>query len=665
MSHRTNPRTARRWPLALTLLTVTRCASTAQNTPRNEQPTATPVASAQAPAPLSVPQAPAGLIVQVHAASLGPIAERIGGLVSLSSRVPAVLDELLADVVGHDPALAAVVDRGAPVRFALVGRGQGDPEFAFAFGIPHAADTEQRLGQSHRVGERTLDGVRVLTPTETAGRRRRNVCAIVETGADSSSRLVCSATAEALDRLGPWMARGASPQVAPFTVRAELAVEALRGQYGEMATLLLTQAASSGVDGLMTLVPEPSRSPAVREAMGGVLDLFTETARSIVSDLSAGSLTLAVEPDRMVLSSEMAMRGSQATLVRAVTAATQGNTLPTELTANMPAGGVGYTAASVDLEPLRPTLQRFANLLVAVVRGDGRTALRAPDADALRAALEHLVGALGRTRVAATSGADADGAPWSASTLRYGDAQGPTGMVGRAREVITALRRPAVTRNINSLFTLAMGTAATRQNPAPDMRQLGEVTIRGLPAGSFAFSIPRINLSPASVTPAFAAGSRRPAVLPAARPINTVVALIPQGNDLRVVSGPDAATVARHAASATPTPGGADAHAAPDAAAWAAAGGWAAMLLVPAGLPNFLRRTDANGAGDFERMLATLPQHGRNPVTIATGLTVQGDTANMTATLAVTRDTLGAWVAVLSRSPAPPPPPVTRQQTQP
>lgn len=655
MSHRTHFRTA----LALSLLTAAGCASSTQNTPRNELPTAAPTATAAAPAALPTPQAPQGLIVQVHAASLGPIAERIGGMVGLTQQVNAGLDELLADAVGHDPALAAVVDRSGPVHIAVAARGQEDVDFAFSLAVPHATDVEQRLGQSHRVGDRTPDGLHIISQTSNEARARRgSVCAIVETGSDSSSRLVCSRNREGLDRLGAWLGRGVTTQVPPFTVRAELAVEALRGQYGEIATLVLTQLATGGVDSLMRVVPESARTPPVREAMGRVLDLATETARSIVSDLATGSLTVTFEPERVVVGGESSIRNSQATLVRALTGATQGNTLPTELTAGLPAGGFAYTAATVDAEPLRPVLMRFADLGVAVVRGDGRTALRAPDADALHTALEHFVNALGRTQVAGASGADNNGAPWAVSTARFANAQGPTASIATTREVITALRRPAVVRNVNALFAAAMSSTprGTPQTPPPDMRQLREVPVRGLPAGSLAYQMPNLRFSPERRTEANPpARGRAPA-----RPLTTVVALVPSGNDLRILSGPDAAAVAALAASPTPAPAGPEAHPAPDAAAWAAAGGWVSALFIPAGFPNFMRRTGAEEASNLERAMATLPHRGRDPLSISSGLSVQGDTTSVTGTFVVTRDTLGLWVAAMARrstAPAPPPQP--------
>lgn len=664
MLHCKKPRVSRRWPLALTLLTATHCASSTQNAARSETPTATPVASATAaPASLPTPETPDGLLLQVHIASLGPLAERIATLIGLPGRSGAVLDEMLEDIAGHDRALAGVIDREASVHLGVFSQQGGEPQFVLSFGAGHIADIEQRLGQSHRVGERNAAGVHAVTPTNTE-RRRRSGCVLVETNSSSQSRLVCADRREHLERLAAWMARGISSQTPAMTIQADLAVEALRNQYGSMATMLLSQGAAGASDSLLRELPEPMRTTATRDALGRLVEVFADAARSVVTDLAAASFTINLEAESARLRGEVAMRGSQADLVRGLLTATQNNTVSTELVGTMPGGAGGYTGVSVDMEPLRPVLQRIVDVLVAVAQGEGRTAMRPADVEALRSALTHFVESLGRSQMAAASGGDPNGNLWSVTTIRYADGQGAPTAIARVRELVEAVRRPGVARGVTAVLrTLGSGQSESRRRLLDlDLRQFRPTTIAGLPAGSYAYVAPQLETRNSSTPEAGAAGAARRPRAPA-RPRMVTVALIPQGNDLRVVSGPDAATVLAHAVI---NPAGAHpveaAFPAPGVEAWQRAAGWASLLFVPAGFVNSLRATNVELANDLQRVLEGLPNHGRAPIPISSTSTVEGDVTRVAGTIVLDRDVLSAWMLIAnSRSsstpPSPPPAP--------
>lgn len=610
---------------------------------------------------LSEVERPAGVIAQVRIAPLTPLIERVGSLTGAGDPAREVLREALR-VMSGDECIAALADHNAPAELIWFARpareSDPDPDVmkVFAFGAPAFEQIESRLSNTHRL-VMTMNGYYRVERTEArqdtqgaCGSQEndgyapyRRHCVLAPTPRSSETRIVCADDADVLPFTVPYIARTLSRREVPLnTITLDVVPDALRRVYGDR----LLDEIELMRRGLSTLVERatsgPWHDPPVRESIGRMLSEVIDNMRSVVNESAMLESSLTFAEDRAIWHSVLGLRQPSGTLVRAFAEAMRNQPAPPrEHFDHLPADAALYFASSVDERPFRAQIAQLTEIANHVMQAD--RSLAPADRAALRQALDALT-VLDQASIVGGVGYDDEGEAWGAGQLRV-TTRPAADVVAAVRMALSTLQRPNVTRLFNASVRQLAAWGLSRMPSTLDARAIRQVPAEGLPRGSLVFEMPSLaSISSAAWQPQRSYGSlptppargrgrgRTPtrATRPSVRVTQYV--LVPSGQDLVFAFGRDARALFARAQGAS-RPG-------IDPAVLQAQGATLSVTLVPAGLPNMLRRSSPSLASQAASLFARMQDGGRTPITIRVGTDETEGLTRFTADVEVRAQTL-------------------------
>lgn len=596
--------------------------------------------------------APDNLVAVIRVASVRPLAQRLGQLIGVGDRLASLVENQL-----QRDFPTGTFDLHAPLDVAMF-LSRGEPKIAVSVAAGPIDDVEARLEGRYRFVSLTNGMNRLERIQQNQGPDDLDFCVLAPTPRPSQSRIVCSPDRNAAETLAPYMSRTLTRrQVPDHTIQADLSVEILRHQYEEPIQLFFRQLEQLGQSALISDQTGPWRHGPVREVFQQLLSELMDNLRSVVQDGTTLHTSLDFAEDRVTWHWWFDARNPRGTWLRAWRQATRDTTsVPPELLTRLLPDGTYYVVATIDGRAFRPLSNTFVEIVNRVVQSEG--SLPPGDVTALRQAIETVITPQ-RATVAVTSGANDQGDSWFVGTYQFETDSQVSNWVTGVRSLVSVLRRPAVARWFR--------TSSLRQLLGlSDLRDLRDLPTRGLPAGAYAFQMPSWNeiievqsqnfgkmfrslfgLPTASATSTPSAASQVPSSGQAnrgnarTRRALTQVILVPNGNNLLVVLGPDARALFTRVQNNN-TPGIEAQFLQPQGAALVQA-------LVPARLPAAMRTRSPNEATTLARAIARMPDQGRTPITFRVGSTEVDNLTRYTFDIEVRRETLaGIGTTILS-----------------
>jgi hypothetical protein len=577
---------------------------------------------ARAPEPavdLSEVPMPDDVVAIVRTASINALVDRVGQLTGMNEIIRAQVDEGFAN--WRSP-LANLVDRNGAVDLVVVHRGHNDTDVAFAFGGPSMDEVERALANSHRLVPMS-NGARRLEATSDDAAHDGTQCIVSPSLRPAVTRIVCGEHLPVVEHIAPFVVRTlARREIAPNAVTLEMPMEAARRNL-LADTVQTLERRRAEID--QTLATRSNLDPATREAVVPLAREAIDALRGLLEDPSLFGAALTFDADRITLHLQLDMRTPESTLLQAaLTMLHPQGPVPPDMIAHLLPDGYAYFGGTVEQSGFQPTVRQVVTLGEQIIQHANQ--LDAGDRAALRAALDALP-PLGRVSEAFGMGADADGRPWIAGSMRSSAMQ-PAQWIASARAMLAAVRRPHLQTQIRSLLGLANAQL-------PDLGALRELPTTGLPAGSLLVQLPPFSAFREAARAATASSAPPPG---AARPRSTgnrgrattagastatartrrgaaepplQFLVVPSGQDSVLVIGTDARAIyTRYAANTTP---GIDPQSinAPDAAIVTA--------MVLGGMPNLLRASSEREQREFAQALQNAPDHGHTPIVFRMG----------------------------------------------
>ncbi len=624
--------------LVLVLATLTGCGASSRSL---VQPSVTPssnhVVAARAEPDLSEVPAPDTLLGLVRTQPPSDVIDRIGRLAGIGNMLRPLLDGAIRENLGE--AAANVIDLHQPADAAWMRTG-GTPEHddvVMSFGAQTMDQIERAIGQSHRL-EPGTNGVFYVVSMRAHGgdgsegsdtpASREVQCAIAPAAQPRGGlRLLCTASSRAfLDRAIPYLTRTV-PRREPPHDAIEMHVDGAAVRRG-FASRMLHDLDTMRADALNEI---STMDPGVRAVLAPLTPDLFDALRSAVNESLAWDVGLGIESDRVTLHNQFEMRAVTSSLVRATSAALNGQpAVPAELLQRGLPDGFEYFAGSMDARPFLPFFARVRdslNTAVAHQRG-----LTRADVTAVRDALQSDA-LFDQMSVAGGAGFDAQGTLWMAATARPAHTT-PVQYVASLRTWVVAMRRRNLARWLTRAMTprppppTALAPMPIASSPQiPDFSRIRDLPARDLPPGAYGFEVPGLTSALQSATsltgppppPGLVGPSRRGRIAtprPRAAP-PTQVLYVPDGRDVVLAVGANARDVYQryHASTTSPV----------DVRLLSTQGGTFAMAFVPAGILNAMRAASPTDAAQTAQMFNALPDHGRSPVTARTSSVADGD----------------------------------------
>jgi hypothetical protein len=542
----------------------------------------------------------------VRVSSVNQIVERVGQLTGMSDMVRSQVDDVFSN---WRSGLANLFDRNAPVDLVITTRGRDDTDVAFAFGAPSMDEVERALANSHRLVPMS-NGVRRIEPANDEPSRDSSTqnCFVSPTPRPSVTRIVCSDHAPVAEHVLPYIVRTLTRrEVTANAVTLDVSMDAARRSLLGDA---LQQLDRSRAELDRTLATQAQLDPALRDALAPLAHDVFDLLHGLLTDPHAFTASLTFDPSHVTLHTQLDMHTPDSRLLQALlTAAHPQGPVPPALLAHLLPDGFAYTAGTIDESGLQPTIRQIVQLGEQLIQHDNT--LDAADRTALRAALD-AIPQFGPVTEALSMGADTEGRPWAAGTMRAANVQ-PAQWIGSMRAILAALRRPHIQAEIRRL----LGLANARM---PDLGDLRELPVAGLPAGSLLVQLPSFRaLREAAMQQGSSSAPPAPAQHPvrprrgaraAAEPALQLL-LAPEAQDTVVVFGTDARALLQRYNSNT-TPGVDPQYVTSPSAALVTA-------LVLNGMPNLLRATSERDARQFTEAMQNVPDHGRTPIVFRMG----------------------------------------------
>jgi hypothetical protein len=392
----------------------------------------------------------------------------------------------------------------------------------------------------------------------------------------------------------------------------DVSADALRRELADDA-----QEAAGSLERELLPRPSPNNAAFVDQLRAYLRDQLAPTLTHGLDDLGTARFTARLGDEGLVFHGELGLRATQAPIARRFVAATRDARPSPELVARLPPGVVSYGAGAGSFQALRPEWELLGAIAPSLAL-EGTT-LPPADATAVRNAVAAMFRASphDRFQAAVGTGTAANGGSWSVAVYQL-DAPA-SHYVTQLRTAVTALRRPAVARAVNTAWHL---NPATIQTPPP----------AGLPAGSYAVRFP----VPATVPQ----NARASLGLGTATALEVVV--VPEGNTLWMAYGVDARARLAEARAAHPPPaalrGLAD-----DGVLYGGA-------ILPMGLVSLLTRVEPQMARTVERAIQRTPS-ANAPITVFARARAEGDGASFSGDFTIPNGVLGLVGATLRQTP--------------
>lgn len=614
-----------RSPLLLLSLAIAACGgnNNADNTPTN---TVTAPSGGERTQPAAAPDdvsevaAPNELVALVRTPSLREVVARVSGLGALpEAQVNAGALALVGELLGNGE-LVRVVRTDRAMDGAVVFAG-GRPAVVFSVSVPAPAETARQLGNAFRT--RPLgNGVLELTaqpaqqsrgkdmPPVSASPEDATLCFVSPTPTPGEGRLTCTNGARtALERVTPYLARTLTRrEVRADAIVAQVFPTAVRATFGADATRAFEETDRT-IDREMSGASQgPMRHAEVRQPIARLLHEIVGNLRGVWSETQAVELALSFDDRRVRLVGNVDLQNPTGSFVRAmVDGARSAPPLPEQHLQRISTNSAIVLSGTLAHQAFSPYIAPLREISVALARQEARLP------PALVTQLETAITHFGEMDVSVVAGAEADaqGRALSVSVARYTDAAHATQAVADTRSLMALLRNATLTRSVDTLL---------RQLDARQQinwRLVRDLPTTGLPAGSYAFQIPKLDglitgNSAAAATPEGA--RRRPAGGAAATAANAAdqYLMVPDGAYITVVHGRDVRAQWAEVARRTGAPLDLQLH--------GARAGALSMSLLPAGIPNtMLLATDPDRVRNAERaraVVSRMPDHGATPITL-------------------------------------------------
>ncbi|MDP3276903.1 MAG: hypothetical protein Q8Q09_17005 [Deltaproteobacteria bacterium] len=493
----------------------------------------------QAPPPaprddVSEVAAPSELVAIVRATNARAISERLTQLgIATDAQARAAADQLLTEFLGSRE-LARAVSRDQPMDMAVL-LGAGRPMMVLSVGVGSPAEVSTRLANSFRA--RPLgNGVIALDPVQSAQQQAASDgqdegedivedamhCLLSPTPTEGQGRLTCTKGAESgLTLVTPFMARTLTRrQTRENAIVATVFPVAMRALLGREATAAFDQAERQSATMLSNQSTGPLRHAELRAPLARLVGELIANGRATFNELSGIDMVLSMDNDIVRLSQSIELRAPSGSLVRAMIDGSRNVPAAPEQHLERIAPDAGfYFSAGLSLTPFAATLRTVSEAVVVLAQREAR--MPAAQVAQLRQVAESVT-TMSATAVGGVVLANT-GESSGVSVARFATPAAATAYVSDIRRMVGLLRSAPFARSMQ-----ALGTAFDVEN-VPDLRQVRELPTRGLPAGSFAYSLPDLSRVARGARPAARGAAPRP----------TQQLLVVEGDHVTVVSGVD------------------------------------------------------------------------------------------------------------------------------
>lgn len=592
---------------------LTQCSATPPPPPVNVAPPTPVVVAAETPPDLSAAPAPDTMVLTIRSPSPRGAVRHLGERLGLGELVNS-LEEQVPSIFGDDAALTHAIDLDAPADVVLYLGERDRPRLVIAFGALPMPRAEDALSQGHRLTPLS-NGVRRIERVPAPEGNAAPECALAPAyGTDPrAARIVCADRFEHIEAALPYLTR-TLPRTALAADAGDLVIdvtpEQLRAHYGEdlrRTTERMVSEFASHAD--------PADAALVEQVRAWLRDQLARSLNQGLADLQTTRLALRFSDGATRLHGEVGFRAVGAPLVERFFGAVHDAHPSPDLVRRLSPGATSYFAGAGSIAPLRPELEILGPVVTRLVTADAH--LPAPDVTALRAAIGGVFRLPGYDHFtsAGSSTVAADGTRWTLATYQLDAPAAPS--ITQYRALITALRRPAIARYVNSVAHVNLATIRTPPTP-------------GLPAGTLYAVLPL----PAGGSPDLRQFFRTGAQLE--------VLLVPDGNNLWFGYG---ANVLAHYREARAN------HAAPaEIPGLTADHVIFAGTTLPLGLAHLLGQIDPQLGRNVERGLQNTP-NGNAPMTFSLTAQQGAEGASLAGDFAIPDSVLHAVGAMFRQSP--------------
>ena len=507
---------------------LTQCSS-APPPPPVTAPPPPPVVVAAEPAPdLSAAPAPEGLALTLRSPSPRATINRFGERLGLRELVSS-LEEQVPSVFGDDEGLAHAIDLDAPVDIAVYAPPRHHHlRVVIAFSALSMPRAEDALAAGHRLTP-TTNGTRRIERTQPREGNAGPECVLAHAyGSDAhAAKIVCADHFEQIEDVLPYLTR-TLPRSPLAADAGDLVLEAAPDQLRARFTDVLRRATER-----MERDVDPSRETTdaqlVEQIRAYVHDQLSPSLTRALADLDHARLSLRFADGTTRLRGEVGLRSVGAPIVERLFGAVRGARPSAEVFNRLPPGATSYFAGAGSLTSLRPELDLLAPVITRLV-APPTSHLAPADVTALRNAINGVFHIPGYDHfvTAAASNVAQDNTRWTITTYQL-DAPAAQSVTAY-RALLTALRRPAIARYVNTELHINPATIRTPATP-------------GLPAGTLHAVITIPATAPEALRQALRAGSQ------------FELLLVPDGNNLWIGYGSNVLAHYREARANHPPPG--------------------------------------------------------------------------------------------------------------
>lgn len=491
-------------------------------------PPTPPVVVAAEPAPdLSAVAPPDGLALTVRSPSPRATINRLGERLGLRELVSS-LEEQVPSVFGDDEGLAHAIDLDAPVDIAIYAGRRQRVRLVIAFGALSMPRAEDALAAGHRLTPLT-NGTRRIERSQPREGNAGPECVLAPAyGSDAhAARVVCADHFEDIEPALAFLTRTLprSPLAADAgDIVLEAAPDQLRARFTD-GVRRATERMEREVD--------PSRETTdaqlVEQIRAYVHGQVSPTLTRALADLDRARLSLRFADGATRIRGEVGLRAVGAPIIERLFGAVRGAHPSAEVLNRLAPGATSYFAGAGSLTSMRPELDLLAPVVTRLV-APASSHLAPADVTALRNVIHGVLHIPGYDHfvTAAASNVAQDNTRWTLTTYQL-DAPAAQSVTAY-RALLTALRRPAIARYVNTELHINPATIRTPATP-------------GLPAGTLRAVLPIPATAPEALRQALRSGSQ------------FELLLVPDGNNLWIGYGANVLAHYREARANHPPPG--------------------------------------------------------------------------------------------------------------